>query len=374
MNLDLATAAAKAQVKADRLAEWEVGVGHPSLAQAHRLANVYKRPFAALFLPGPPRDFMVPHDFRRIHDAQVGGPSPKLIESIRVAEYRRSTALELAAADDGVSDLVGIGDLDDDPEAVAGHIREMLGITLATQRGWGTEYDALNAWKAAIEAHQVLVFHFSRVPVEEVRAFSLAEDRFPVVAVNGGDKPRPRIFSLLHELGHITLRLGGISDLHERGPDSLETRVEVFCNRFAGAVLVPGPALEREPSVRAATTSSEWSDEALSELARHYWVSREVILRRLLIVGKTSAAFYRQKRDELLAWQGDGDDEGGFLSPSRGAIRAVGQPFARLVLGAYYGDAITLSDVSELLGVRVKHIRTIEALLEGRNVLTGGDR
>jgi Zn-dependent peptidase ImmA (M78 family) len=377
MNFDVATAAAKAQVKPANLQDWEAGIGHPSIPQARRLAGVYKRPLAALFLPAPPRDFMIPHDFRRLPDTAIAAPSPRLVEAIRLAEYRRTTALELAAADEGASDLVGIATLNDDPEALAARVRGMLGIRLAVQRRWGNEYDALNGWKAAIEAHSVLVFHFSRVEVDEARAFSLAEDRYPVVAVNGGDKPRPRIFSLMHELCHVALRLGGISDFHERDPDSTDTQVEVFCNRFAGALLVPGDALGQESLGRGAGRATTWTDDELGELARYYWVSREVVLRRLLILGKTSEAFYQQKRDELRArqrQQEEDDEGGGFLLPPRGAIRSVGQPFARLVLGAYYGEAITLSDVSELLGVRVKHVPAIEALLEGRNVLTGGDR
>lgn len=376
MNYDLDTAAARANVKRDRLDEWERGVGHPSIPQARRLAALYKRPFVALFLPAPPRDFSIPRDFRRLPDAPTAVPSPRLVEAIRLAEYRRSAALDLADPDDGASKLVGIASADDDPEALAGRVRQSLGVDRQTQRGWGTQYDALNAWKSAIEAHNVLVFHFSRVPVDEARAFSLAEDRYPVVAINGTDRPRPRIFSLMHELCHVALRLGGISDLHERNPEAPDTRIEVFCNRFAGAVLVPSSALADESLVRSANAESTWSDEDLSELARHYWVSREVVLRRLLILGKTSEAFYRQKHEELRARQRleDNDEEGGFLVPSRGAIRTVGQPFARLVLGAYYENAITLSDVSELLGVRVKHVPVISALLEGRNVLTGGDR
>ena len=375
MNFDLDTAATKAQVKRERLEEWEQAVGHPSIPQARRLATVYRRPFVALFLPAPPRDFMIPHDFRRLPDTPAASPSPRLVEAIRLAQYRRSTALDLAGADGGASDLVGIASPDADPEALAGRVRHMLGVRLRTQRRWSTEYDALNDWKAAIEAHGVLVFHFSRVPLEEARAFSLADDRYPVVAVNGGDKPRPRIFSLMHELCHVVLKLGGISDFHERDPEAPDTRVEIFCNRFAGAVLVPASALANESLVRPANGATTWTDDELSELARFYWVSREVVLRRLLLLGKTSDAFYRQKRDELVTRQRHEVDEeqSGFLAPPRGAIRTVGQPFARLVLGAYYGDTITLSDVSELLGVRVKHIRTIEALLEGPNLLTGSD-
>ena len=375
MHYDLETAAAKAQVKPASLAAWEAGDGHPSIPQARRLAAIYKRPLAAFFLPSPPRDFTIPHDFRRLPDMPSMAPSPRLIEAIRVAEYRRSTALELADVDEGKSDLVGIGSAADDPESLAGQVRKMLGVDLRRQRRWGDEYEALNNWKSAIEAHRVLVFHFSRVEIDEARAFSVAEDRYPVVAVNGGDRPRPRIFSLMHELCHVVLRQGGISDFHERDPDAPDTRIEVFCNRFAGALLVPAMALADEDAVRSATTTSTWTDRQLTDLARTYWVSSEVVLRRLVIIGKTSASFYQQKRDELRRRQlPEADETGGFMTPPRGAIRAAGQPFVRLVLGAYYEEAITLSDVSELLGVRVKHVPAIEALLAGRNILTGGDR
>lgn len=150
----------------------------------------------------------------------------------------------------------------------------------------------------------------------------------------------------------------------------------MFCNRFAGALLVPGEALLDESLVRGGPDDRRWRDDELAELATYYSVSREVVLRRLLILGKTSEHYYRQVRDELAARDkrgGEGEAEG-FLTPPRSAVRSVGQPFARLVLGAYYDDAITLSDVAEFLGVRVKHLPAIEALLAGRNVLTGGDR
>jgi hypothetical protein len=56
------------------------------------------------------------------------------------------------------------------------------------------------------------------------------------------------------------------------------------------------------------------------------------------------------------------------------AVRDVGKPFARLVVDAYRSDAITGSDLSEYLGVRLKHLPAIEARLSGPDMLTGGER
>lgn len=375
MNLDVQTAAKRADVKPERLEEWERGDGQPSVPQARRLAAVYRRPLAALFLPAPPRDFTVPHDYRRLPDMGGAALTPRLIEAIRIAEYRRSTAIDLASGDAGASDLVGISSLEENPELLASRVRDSLGVATSYQRHWKTKYDAINAWKSAIEAHNILVFHFSGIPEEEARAFSISHHRFPVISVNGGDTVRARIFSMLHELGHLAIGRGGISDNHERSPRAPDTRVEVFCNRFSGAVLVPADALLAEPVVRRYALSTDWLDHDLETLADTYMVSREVVLRRLLILGKTTEDFYTQRRERFAAEVTDEQEAGsGFLTVPRRAVRSVGQPFARMVLSAYYDHSITLGDVSEYLGVRVKHLPAIEGLLAGRNTLTGSDR
>ena len=146
----------------------------------------------------------------------------------------------------------------------------------------------------------------------------------------------------------------------------MNQRVEVFCNFFAGAILVPEDALVREAVVRSANKSTVWPDEELRRLADLYRVSREVILRRLLILHKTSEAFYRAKRDELLRLVPEERKRtSGFLSVPRKVLRDVGRPFARLVLDAYHREAITSSDVAEYLGARAKHFPEIEHLVYG---------
>ena len=75
-------------------------------------------------------------------------------------------------------------------------------------------------------------------------------------------------------------------------PHSDVDRVEVFCNRVAGAVLVPNDALLRSDVVTRHGSNTKWSDDELGQLARRFWVSWEVVLRRLLIAGKTTKDVY----------------------------------------------------------------------------------
>ncbi|MFO7899038.1 MAG: ImmA/IrrE family metallo-endopeptidase [Planctomycetota bacterium] len=375
MNLDPDTAAKKIRVKSERLLKCEAGEALLTVNQLRKAARLYRRPLATFFLPEPPRDFHVPHDYRQVPGAPPKPLSPEFIAAVREAEYRRDVATQFA--DEIPEDprrFIGSVSLNAEADSVARKIRRMLGLSLQTQKLWNTNYDALNAWKEAIEEQGVLVFHFSSVDVQEVRAFSINQTVFPIIAVNGADSPTGRVFSLLHEFTHLLLDREGACNFreHERGQFE-ERTVEVFCNYSAGATLVPAGSLLAHPLVRRAGKGSTWTDEQLAHLADLYHVSRQVVLRRLLIVGKTNRRFYRLKRQDL-AEAGAEKRAGGFLTWPQRVVRGLGRPFLRIILEAYYREAMTSSDLAEVIGVRLKHLPAIEERLAGPNVLTGSDR
>jgi len=101
-----------------------------------------------------------------------------------------------------------------------------------------------------------------------------------------------------------------------------------------------------------------------------------VVLRRLMTLGKADEDFYKTWRADLLSLRARDDEEGSSGRPGVAVmtVRDVGKPFARLVIDAYHSDAITGSDVSEFLGVRLKHLPAIEARLAGPDLLTGGEQ
>jgi Zn-dependent peptidase ImmA (M78 family) len=115
-------------------------------------------------------------------------------------------------------------------------------VSLQTQFSWREEYSALRNWTERIEACGVLVSQFSEVEVTEARGFSLGEQSPPLVALNGKDSPRAKVFTLFHELARLTLGASGVCDLHSSG-DDLRSRVETYCNQVAAEALVPVAAL-----------------------------------------------------------------------------------------------------------------------------------
>ena len=373
-GLSLEQAAKKVGVKPATLTSWEAGNVKPTIPQLRRLAGAYKRPMAAFYLPEPPRHFTVVKDHRRLLGDVPPPYSPELLLAFRAATYRRDIVLGLDP-DTEPSPLVGGHTTAERPEELAAQVRDILGVSLDEQRSWGDEYAALNGWKNALEALGVLVFHFSDVEVHEVRGFSLSEAVLPVIGLNGGDSVNGRIFTLIHETGHLLLGDGGSCDLGDYTEVSKPlVPVEVFCNAFAGALLVPRPALLADAMVSRASASTEWSQGDLDRLARRFRISREVVLRRLLALGRTDEHFYGAWREAALTLPTRDKSSTGRPSVAVMTVRDVGKPFARLVLDAYHADSITGSDVSEYLGVRLKHLPQIEKRLGGPDLLTGGDR
>jgi len=376
IGLSIKEAARKIRVKPEQLESWELGEARPSISQLRRAAgNAYKRPLAVFFLPEPPKTLAAMRDFRRLSEEEPVASSPALLLEIRRAHTRRKTALELAEhLQETIPQFKQSVSITDDPDKVATKVRKMLGISLEEQTAWTSQYTALNAWKTAIEDLNTLVFHMSHlgntVQVSEVRGFSISEPTLPVIVVNSRDSVNARIFTILHEFTHLLLNNGGMCDLREyRSLASEEQKAEVFCNRVAGSTLVPAEAVRSEEVVLNREYSTEWDDTELSELASRFSVSREVILRRLLILEMTTDEFYNRKRGEFRkAYEEQRKkkkDTGGFAPHHRLIIRNNGPAYTKLVLNAYYRDAITVRDVSDYLGIKIKHIGKIEREVMG---------
>jgi Zn-dependent peptidase ImmA (M78 family)/transcriptional regulator with XRE-family HTH domain len=362
-------AAGKLGVRVRRVMEWEEGVRSPTMPQARLAAHVYQRPLAVFFLPEPPNDPTTPPDFRSLPGEGARVTTPDLRHALRVAEHRRETAIELDPdARQSISGLIGSLSTNADPETVAAAVRAQLNVRWTDQLGWGTNYQALNSWRAAVESLGVLVFRFSAVPVDVARGFSIGGRIYPVISLNSADGPAARVFTLIHELGHLLVGTGGVCDLDERGePPSAEASAgERFCNQLAAAVLMPAEDLRTIPVIREAGPDAVWNLASLQDAANTIHVSQHALLIRLKEIGRTSEAGYLRTLSDLRA-STTGRTSGGFELVPEAAIREVGAPFARLVLAAYQGEAITARDLAEYLGVRFKHVPRIQDLLDTAN-------
>ena len=253
-----------------------------------------------------------------------------------------------------------------DPEKVAQQTRELLGISFDKQQVWRNETIALAEWRNTIEKQGILVFQMS-MPIEENRGFSLTDGGPSVIVLNLRDTMNGRVFSLLHELGHIILRKGGLCDMEGREENLGEDAyIEKFCNHFAGAATVPKKELLEMDIVESRTGRSPYSDRELSTIAGTFCVSKEVVLRRLVILGKATKEQYRIKHDEWTARERR-PQRGGKMDPSKKCIQDKGVTFVSRVLNSHREGKITYNDVADFLGIRLKHMPKIERIIKGKS-------
>jgi len=133
-----------------------------------------------------------------------------------------------------------------------------------------------------------------------MRGFSVGEWPYPVIALNGGDFPRGRSFTLLHELVHLSIRAGGLCDLHEAADGNPPgDELEHYCNQVAAAVLMPMDSLLADQRVGRAPSSHDWTLAELSVIAGRFQVSSEALLLRLITLGKADWSTYNRRRPEF---------------------------------------------------------------------------
>jgi Zn-dependent peptidase ImmA (M78 family) len=209
------------------------------------------------------------------------------------------------------------------------------------------------------------------VGVEEARGFSIGAKPLPVAVANIKDSQRARIFTLLHEVAHILLNSGGICNFDDKGQGD-SARSETYCNQVAGASIFPREALLQSDVVRRhARGRREWADQELQGLSIQFGGSRESALVRLATLGLASQAFcdarrarfrqeYRQAEAERKVQQ-----DKGFVPPHQLALLSAGPMFVGLVVENFNRERITISDFSDYLQIRAKHISEVQQIYAG---------
>lgn len=370
INYDITEASKKLDVSVERLQKWENGTEQITVPQLRRIANTYKRPLAVFFLPKRPSEFDNPFsairltDFRRLPDSEKQKFSPLLMLELRKAQERRDIMISLFEEQDMDIPLLGLSaTINDNIVELANKLRQLLGVSIETQFAWKNSYIAYRKWAEAVEKVGVLVFQtgiYSRqIPIDEMRGVAISLPEFPIILLNGGDNPNPRIFTLFHELGHLLLRVSGVSDL----PDYLsqanpENGIEIFCNSLAGEFLVPTNDLLKDQIVVSHGNDTYWKDEEISKLSTKFSVSQEVIVRRLLVTQKTSLEFYQMKRKEYQKeYQKPKDGRKDIIIQRHVMlIKWHGDRFISTVLDAYRSDSIGINDVYDYIGAKTPQI------------------
>jgi len=358
---DVADKLKRKTIKAETVAGWESGETSPNYIQLEALAyNVYKRPLALFFFPEPPVEETPQQAFRTLPASEIQRLSPRLRFLLRRARAMQINLEELYGGENPAERQI-VRDLRFPLEApvadLARAVREFLRIELDEQMQWRSSDAAFKAWRLVLEDCGVFVFK-DAFKEEIISGFCLHDSRFPLIYVNNSKAATHQIFTLFHELAHLLSGTGGIDSPDEtyiRALDGRNKQIEILCNRFAAAFLVP----EADFDQRIAPMPI--NEDSIRALAEQYSVSREVIARRLyekhLMTQQSYDQMVRQWRTEATGRSG----AGGNYYLTQGAY--LGERYLELAFSRLYQNKISVDQLADYLGVKAKSIAGMEALL-----------
>lgn len=342
--------------KFPKLDEWLTGERQPTLRQLETFAKATSTPFGYLFLTQPPEERLpIPH-FRTIGEESMQPPSPDLLETVHTMQ-RRQAWMRDYLIEEGYDplDFIRSVRIEDELESISRKMRASLGFSerwAANQRTWT---DALRELRRRMEQVGITVVVNSivgnnthrKLDPAEFRGFVLADERAPLVFVNGADGKAAQMFTLAHELAHLWLGRSAAFDLRELQPADDET--ERACDRIAAEFLIPGAELRNMwPDVRH-------DPDPYQTIARKFKVSVIVAARRALdlevISNDEFLDFYHgyQKRERRKS--APSQDGGDFYASQN--LR-LGQRFAETVIRAARQGKLLYREAYRLTGLRGK--------------------
>ncbi len=346
----------------ERIRQLEADGDVVDIEDLRRLAKAYNRNWYVFLLEELPGRPSLPRDFRRL------GSGDTISDATWVAFDDAHQLLDKIVDlprehDQPVLTLSPIAALT--AEEAAGLSRSELGATLDEQWQQPDIYASLRFWTRLLTQAGVYVAQLS-FPYREVRAFCLKRGMVALVVVSSQDSPAARIFSVLHELGHLLLGNEGMCTPQSSGLGSTSTDEEPFCNAFAGALLMPREAFRTDPAALALSQRTIELGDAVG-LARRYGVSELAALRRLVTAGLMPVETYRR----LHARRAENFDDEPLPDPKAKRIRKQAtrminensRLYAVEVLDAHARGDIPLRDVGVLLDGNLKHLDAIRAEL-----------
>ena len=372
-GLGVEEVAKKLNVKPAAILDWEAGERQPTFRQAQKLAHALHVPFGYLYLSEPPREELPVSDFRIMPGEAPREPSPDLLDLLNdvlgkqqwFREYRRL---------EGIEELPFVGrykptDLE---EEVASDIRDVIDVDGARERApsWEAFLRELtqNAERSGIMVMRsgIVGNNTSRpLKVREFRGLSVSDEVAPLIFINGRDFKGAQIFTFAHEMAHIWVGQGGVSNPdYGLSSERQDNAVEQFCNRVAAETLVPGEDFR-----------SRWEpgglplEAKLKGLSSHYKVSAMVILRQAHEHEFLPMAAYRDAYSRLVEQASEFESTGGSGGNFHYTLTARnGTIFTEAVMSSAAQGALLSREAADMLGVKVKTLPGISQHLFGSSL------
>lgn len=357
-KLTIETLAHKMKRKPAEILLWEKGETDPSYRCLEDLAYKYFHiPLAVFFFSEPPKEPDPVKKFRRLPDYEFERFSEDTFKNIRMAQAYQDSLSIIVKNIDSKKIFTDISPKGQSPSILAKKAREYIGITLEDQFKFSSCESAFKRWRHALEEVGIFTFKDS-LKDRFISGFCLIDNRHPIIFINNSNSFSRQIFTLIHEMGHILFGIDGVTDISDSYMEFLNSKdrqVEVYCNEFASHFLVPDESFNKSIAL-----FKEKGITAISEIADHYSVSREVILRKLKDLNLVSINLYQEKSAE---WnkdylRGTRKQKGGSYYLTQ--LSYLGESFTKAAFDEHRRGNIDKTDLATYLNVKAKNLEKLE--------------
>lgn len=293
------------QIKFPKFDEWLKKEVSPTFNQLVTFSSFTKIPFGYLVLQDVPEETLPLLEFRTVDTEEIQNPSRELIDTIKDMEKKQNWMREYMLDENYSSNnLIGALEFSDrlNFTDVADFIRESYGIPIAWHNNVNSKINSFDYLKDKISNKGVLVMQNGTAlgnthrPLDpsEFRAFALIDNYAPLIFINTKDTLSGKVFSILHELVHLTIGENSLYNKQFYNGNKFKNNLEIFCNSVAAELVVP-----------ESTFNQEWerfkeNDVLLKieHLATFYKISTVVIARKALEKKFISREIYTKVSDE----------------------------------------------------------------------------
>jgi len=359
-GLTLKDLARKMGVTPGRLTQWKTGDEAMTFNQMKKLAENTHTPLGYLFAEKPPVESLPVPDFRTFGDRDPARTkiSVDLLDTIydmqRRQNWFRDYLIEIGAAP--LPFIVQRDPRREKVRDVAATIRNFLQVE--NDKGIAEAFSGREAaLRGLLESvgdktgilvmRNGVVGNNTRRPldVKEFRGFALYDKYAPLIFINGKDAKAAQIFTLAHELAHIYLGQGGVSNLDFRTLDKAD-QAEKFCNAVAAELLVPVQPF------RLHWEKGKPPELQIAAIGKQFNVSNLVVARRALeseLISRDAYWEFYEAEEERFRNLPDSNRTGGNFYATY--FHRASRRFAAAVVVSALEGRLSYRDAHNLLGV-----------------------
>lgn len=360
-HISIEEVAKKFKKSPEIIKNWEENKDFPTYAQLEKLAyEIYKIPLAMFFFPKPPEEPNIKKSFRTLPDFEFDNINSSLIQIIKKSQLMVLNLKELCNnVNPSTRNILSEFKINpkDSIIKISKNIRKFLNIELDEQIKWENVDNAFENWRSIFQDFGIFVFK-DAFHQDKISGFCLYDGIFPIIYINNSLPKTRQIFTLIHELGHLWMRTSGITKVEDDFIQSLSSKnkeIEIFCNKLAGEFLVPDDDFDIQIK-----NLNKIDENIISNIAKRYFVSREVILRKLFdrkivdnLTYEKMASLWIEQAIRNKVNKGKGN-----YYYTQAAY--LGKKYLDLVFNQYYNNRISIDEAANYLNIKIDNISKFE--------------